>query len=113
MNYPDEFDAIHKGLVTDAAKRPEYTGATIRDRASALYGYSEGAEHALDSVRLRLNRIKAQALREAADEIERLKQIGRTPHNQCTPDERADYYRWAQSRENEWLRFRAAELDEQ
>ncbi|MDQ0241235.1 hypothetical protein [Arthrobacter bambusae] len=48
MSYPDEFDAIHKSLVNDAKRHPEYAS-----NASALYGYSEGAEHALDVVRLK------------------------------------------------------------
>lgn len=47
MNYPDEFDALHKSLINDAKQHPAYAN----DTETALYGYSEGAEHALEIVR--------------------------------------------------------------
>lgn len=106
--YPDEFDQLHKDLVADAATRPEYTEATPRDRTSALYGYSEGAEHALDSVRLRLNRIKAQALREVADELAQL------PYARPDAPERAEYEHLLAVRRGHtdaWLRGRAEQLE--
>ncbi|XAZ30647.1 hypothetical protein AAHB34_16000 [Paenarthrobacter ureafaciens] len=46
-NYPDEFDKLHQALVADAKTRPEY------QNPAAISGYSEGAEHALDSIRLK------------------------------------------------------------
>lgn len=49
MSYPDEFDALHKSLVNDAKQHPEYAN----NQVSGLYGYSEGAEHALETVRLK------------------------------------------------------------
>ncbi|WP_024817073.1 hypothetical protein [Arthrobacter sp. 31Y] len=57
--------------------------------------------------------IKAEALREAAAEIARLKQIGRTPHNQCSREELDAYYPYAQSEPNTWLRARADALEAQ
>lgn len=107
--YPDEFDAIHKALVADAGQNPDYA-----DRPSiAILGYSEGAEHALDAVRLRLNAIKAQALREAAAEVERLMIVGRTPYGQCSTEELHAYYPYAQNETNVWLRHRADVLEAQ
>ena len=90
MSYPDEFDRIHKDLVAGARLHEVYAHNT----ETAIYGYSEGAEHALDSVRLRLNRIKAQALREAADEL-----------GAAGPPGVAWWY-------TGWIRRRAAELDQ-
>lgn len=44
----DELDEIHSRLLADAKDHPTYAN----DEESAIYGYSEGAEHALDTVRL-------------------------------------------------------------
>jgi len=49
MSYPDEFDRIHKALVKDAQQHPVYRDNT----ESAIYGYSEGVEHALDTMRIK------------------------------------------------------------
>ncbi|WP_284984252.1 hypothetical protein [Arthrobacter sp. efr-133-TYG-118] len=49
MSDRDELDAIHAHLLADAKRQPEYAN----NQVSALYGYSEGAEHALDVVRLK------------------------------------------------------------
>jgi hypothetical protein len=49
MSARDELDTLHSELVADAKRHPSYAN----NEESALYGYSEGAEHALDTVRLR------------------------------------------------------------
>lgn len=64
-NYPDEFDAIHKALVNDARERPEYQNPEV------ISGYSEGAEHALDTIR-----IKGYVLHRKVSSIEELEAIG-------------------------------------
>ena len=102
--YPDEFDHLHKDLVRGASGHPAYRDNT----ETALYGYSEGAEHALDSVRIRLNRIKAQALREVADELAQL------PYARPDAPERAEYEQLLAVRRGHtdaWLRGRAEQLE--
>ena len=104
MSYPDEFDAIHKDLVRGASMHEVYAHNT----ETALYGYSEGAEHALDTIRLRLNRIKAQALREVADELAQL------PYVRPDAPGRAEYERTLAVRRgltDAWLRSRAERLE--
>lgn len=66
-NYPDEFDKLHKALVADASKHPDYG----QRPSVALLGYSEGAEHALDTIR-----IKGYVLHRKVSTIEELEAIG-------------------------------------
>jgi hypothetical protein len=47
VNARDELFAIHGRLFADAKLQTEYANNEV----TALYGYSEGAEHALDTVR--------------------------------------------------------------
>lgn len=46
MSARDELLNLHGPLTSDAQKRPEYRDNT----ETAIYGYSEGVEHALDTV---------------------------------------------------------------
>lgn len=43
----DELDELHRSIVKDAKERPEY------QNPEAISGYSEGAEHAIETMRLR------------------------------------------------------------
>lgn len=51
--------------------------------------------------------LRAQALEDAADEMARLREVGRKPFADCTEDELADYYPYVQSRPERWLKARA------
>lgn len=47
MTKRDDLDRIHRSLLMIAKQQPEYANNEV----SAIWGYSEGAEHALDMVR--------------------------------------------------------------
>lgn len=66
VGHRDELDEIHSRLLSDAKQHSTYAN----DEESALYGYSEGAEHALDTVRL-LGYTKPRTV-ETFDELEAL-----------------------------------------
>jgi len=54
---------------------------------------------------------KAEALKEAADALERVDRIAATPINRVTPEEEAEYMEFANSNgDKNWLRARAKSL---
>ena len=46
--HPDRLDDLHAQLLADARQQPDYAAGAV----TSISAYSEGAEHALDSVRL-------------------------------------------------------------
>lgn len=58
--------------------------------------------------------LRAQALEDAADELARLQQISITSSMDCTPEEQADYWTYAEhdSDHSAWLRARARRVKE-
>lgn len=59
----DTYDAIHAKLLEDARQQPDYAAGAV----PSISAYSEGAEHALDTVRLWNMRPPARIIETAAD----------------------------------------------
>lgn len=85
-------DVMHKGLCTDIKGRPEYRDNTV----SAIYGYSEGVEHALETLRL-----KGAYIPEQIDTVDKLEAL---PDGAVLLDENNNTV-WQVNREAEGYRY--------
>lgn len=91
MNARDELFAIHGRLFADAKLQAEYANNEV----TGLYGYSEGAEHALDTVQA-LGYVKHRTI----TTVEELDALG----FQAVVRDAEDYVleRWGEPEEHMW-----------
>lgn len=69
------------------------------------------SDHMAEALAPLILRERAEALREAAAEIDRLRVIGKTPYKECTEYEARAWWDFAESKPETWLRARAAAID--
>lgn len=69
-------------------------------------------KHAIQVLEQHEREAKAEALEEAADEIERLENIGDTAQGELNEEQTAEYWLYHGTPKTTWLRDRAAELKE-
>lgn len=97
----------------EAAARAVFLTGFPEGRGVAWDPWHPSAQGVMRDIRIALEaaapHIRSLALEEAADEVSRISRIGRTPADDCTDDEKADYRAFeSQASPEGWLRARAA-----
>lgn len=110
MGANEKYDATyHGGQYTPATENVEHSYVAYRSsKVDLITGHHEFTRW-LESVRAEA---KAEALNEAAAEIDRLESIGDTARNQVSEDQEKDYWRFHGTPITDWLRDRANQYKE-